>query len=67
MHIKNLQLTFSITFYTMGARGLHAPHPDGRPKAVRTSGQHEANEVSEDQQPSAGRLDGECLDLWHPG
>ena len=32
---------------TLGARGLHAPHPDGRPKAGKTSGLHEANEVSE--------------------
>ena len=34
-------------FHTLGARGLHAPHPDGRPKAGKTSGLHEANEVSE--------------------
>ena len=58
---------------TLGARGLYAPHPDGRPKADKTSEQHETNEMSEvlvcsfrslraDRsflQPSAGRLDGE--------
>ena len=32
---------------TLGARGLYAPHPDGLPKAGKTSGQHEANEVSD--------------------
>ena len=32
---------------TQGARGLHAPHPDGWPKAGKASGQYEANEVSE--------------------
>ena len=32
---------------SLGARGLHAPHPDGRPKAGKTSGLHGANEVSE--------------------
>ena len=41
---------------TLGARVLHAPHPDGRPgktsglheaKAGKTSGLHGANEVSE--------------------
>ena len=32
---------------TLGARVLHAPHPDGRPKAGKTSGRHEANEVSD--------------------
>ena len=30
---------------TLGARGLHAAHPGGRPKAGKTSGLHEANEV----------------------
>ena len=38
---------FIIWLYTLGARGLHAPHPDGRPKAGKTSELHEANEVSE--------------------
>ena len=37
-----------IGFSTLGARGLHAAHPDGRPKAGKTSGLHEANEVSEE-------------------
>ena len=38
---------FGQSWFTLGARGPHAPHPDGRPKAGKTSGQHEANEVSE--------------------
>ena len=38
---------FIIWLYTLGARGLHAPHPDDRPKAGKMSGLHEANEVSE--------------------
>ena len=41
----------------MGARGLHAPHPDGGPKAGKTSGQHEANEVNE-VLPAFGRPSG---------
>ena len=63
---------------TLGARGLHAPHPDGRPKAGKTSGLHEAKAgktsglrslraVGSFYQPSAGRLDGQRVDLWHPG
>ena len=58
-----------------GCQRLHAPHPDDRPKAGETSGQHEANEMSKPVlrsfrsfravrsfcQPSAGRLDGEHI------
>ena len=36
-----------VATITLGARGLHALHPDGRPKAGKTSGLHEASEVSE--------------------
>ena len=32
---------------TLGVRGLHAPHPDGWPKAGKTSRQHKVKEVSE--------------------
>ena len=31
--------------FTLGTRGLHAAHPDSRPKAVKTSGLHEVSEV----------------------
>ena len=48
----------NVDVHTLGARVLHAPHPDDRPKAGKTSGLHEAkagktsglheaNEVSE--------------------
>ena len=32
---------------TLGARGLHTPHPDSWPKAGKMSRQHEVKEVSE--------------------
>ena len=40
-------ITGSVLTVTLGARGLHAALPDGRPKAGKMSGLHEANEVSE--------------------
>ena len=40
-------ITGSVLTVTLGARGLHAALPDGRPKAGKTSGLYEANEVSE--------------------
>ena len=50
-HSRHLQCYLEIRYIhvrpTLGARGLHAAHPDGRPKAGKTSGLHEANEVSE--------------------
>ena len=53
MQLKKVQWSVETCFVVKfraavpGARDLHAPHPDGRPKAGKTSGQHEANEVSE--------------------
>ena len=50
-------LFYKNTKLIMGARGLHAPHPDGGPKAGKTSGQHEVNEVNE-VLPAFGRPSG---------
>ena len=50
-HSRHLQCYLEIRYIhvhpTLGARGLHAAHPDGQPKAGKTRGLHEANEVSE--------------------
>ena len=45
--VNKILVVVVVVVVTLGARDLHAPHPDGRPKAGKTSGQHKADEVSE--------------------
>ena len=44
--VRHIILGQGFMHHTLGARGLHAAHPDGRPKAGKMSRLHEANKVT---------------------